>query len=256
MGTEPVIHLIGSREGHVGLLLDTAVSGGARVRHWTTAPAPEQVRPGDQIVVDLTAGEPSGWSGGDGGDGGGGPDAIARLTQAADVWLVTGVELVPGSWLTLSRDPRVRLVSPGSGPDPLAGLVKELAQQVQAPTGAEVARLVLERTPLLDPVAPFVTAVCEQPWRVRRPHDLAAAVGLSRHRVLQSCRALGFERVEHFITAVRMVALSLLTAERRLSLAVARHTLGITDTSNARRQLERARHRSGAALRQLKVLVA
>jgi hypothetical protein len=247
MGTEPVIHLIGSREGHVGLLLDTAISGGARVRHWTAPPPPEQVSSGDQVVVDLTAGEPS---------EGGGPDAIARLTQAADVWLVTGVELIPGSWLALSRDPRVRLVSPGSGPDPLAGLVKELAQQVHAPTGAEVARLVLERTPLLDPVAPFVTAVCEQPWRVRRPHDLAAAVGLSRHRILQSCRALGFERVEHFITAVRMVALSLLTAERGLSLAVARHTLGITDTSNARRQLERARHRSGAALRQLKVLVA
>lgn len=245
MGTQPVVHLIGSREGHVGLLLDTAVSGGARVRHWTTPPAPDQVSSGDQVVVDLTAGEPLA-----------GPEAVAALTQAADVWLVTGVDLVPGSWVALARDPRVRMVSPGSGPDPLAGLVKELAQQIHAPPGGEVARLVLDRTPLLDPVAPFVTAVCEQPWRVRRPCDLAAAVGLSRHRVLQSCRALGFERVEHFITAVRMVALSLLTAERGLSLAVARHTLGITDTSNARRQLERARHRSGAALRQLKVLVA
>jgi hypothetical protein len=245
MGTQPVVHLIGHPEGHVGLLLETAVSGGARVRHWTAPPAPDQVNPGDQVVVDLTAGEPLA-----------GPEAVAALTQAADVWLVTGVDLVPGSWVALARDPRVRLVSPGSGPDPLAGLVKELAQQIQVPSGGDVARLVLERTPLLDPVAPFVTAVCEQPWRVRRPCDLAAAVGLSRHRVLQSCRALGFERVEHFITAVRMVALSLLTAERGLALAVARHTLGITDTSNARRQLERARHRSGAALRQLKVLVA
>ena len=245
MGTEPVVHLIGSREGHVGLLLDTAVSGGARVRHWAAPPPPDQVRAGDQVVVDLTAEEPRP-----------GPDAVAQLTQAADVWLVTGVDLVPASWLALSRDPRVRVVSPGSGPDPLAGLVKELAQQIHVPPGADVARLVLERTPLLEPVATFVTAVCEQPWRVRRPCDLAATVGLSRHRVLQACRALGFSRVEHFITAVRMVALSLLTAERGLSLAVARHTLGITDTSNARRQLERARHRSGAALKQLKVLVA
>lgn len=245
MGTEPVVHLIGSREGDVGALLTAALAGGTHVRYWASAPAPDQVGAGDQIVVDLTGGEPRVR-----------PDAVRLLAEAADIWLVTGVDLAPAPWVALARDPRVRLVSPGSKPDGLLALVRDLGQQMRAPSGGEVARLVLHHTPLFEPVAPFVTAVCEQPWRVRRPCDLAAVTGVSRHRLLQTCRRLGFSRVEHFITAVRMVALSLLTAERGVTLAVARRSLGITDTSNARRQLERALHRSGAALRQLKVLVA
>ncbi len=244
MGTEPVVHLIGSRGSAVGSMLEAA-SAGARIRYWPAPPTPAQVGSGDQVVVDLTAS-----------DGDVRPDEIGPLAEVTDIWIVTGVDLVPATWLALARDPRVRLVSPGSTPDGLSGLVKGLEQQIHVPAGADVAQLVLQHTPLLDPVAPLVTAVCEHPWRVRRPCDLAAVVGMPRHRVLQSCRALGFERVEHFITAVRMVALSLLTAERGLSLPVARHTLGISDTSNARRQLERARHRSGAALSQLRVHVA
>jgi len=71
-----------------------------------------------------------------------------------------------------------------------------------------------------------------------------------------ACRTLGFTRVEHFMTAVRFVALELLVRDHRITLPVARRSVGIASPTNARRQLQRARRRSVRAFRQLRWLVA
>jgi len=244
MPIQPVVHLIGTSESALGALIEAAVGRNVRVRHLAAAADGRTVGPNGLVVVDLTEREPVD------------PEAVGLLVASADVWLVAGQRPVSARWLTLAHDPRVRVTCPSAArASGLREVARSIGRYICGPSGADVARLVVDHAPLFKPVGSLVTAVCEHPWIVRLPRDLAAQVGVSRGRLFEYCRQRGFARVEHFIIIVRMVALSLLIRGGHLSLAVARRLTGITDPSNARRQLSRARRNSPRAVRQLKALL-
>jgi hypothetical protein len=70
--------------------------------------------------------------------------------------------------------------------------------------------------------------------------------------VKRTLSGLGFQRVEHFMTYVRWVAFEQILAAHRLRPSLASRLAGITDLSNLKRQLSRARRGSAKALRRLK----
>jgi len=120
----------------------------------------------------------------------------------------------------------------------------------------QLARLVLEQEPVFQPVAPLVELVCQHPWRIRRPRDLAQHTGIRLGSLKRQLAELGFHRVEHFIVCVRMVALEQLMTREPVEIAEARWRVGIGDTTNARRQLRRAKKSSKDAFLKLRSLVA
>jgi hypothetical protein len=116
----------------------------------------------------------------------------------------------------------------------------------RAPAGSAIASLVLQREPALASLDTLVRLVCERPWQIRRPRDLAAACGHSVRTVRRRVAKVGFLRVEHFLTCVRHVALEQLSTCLHLTLPQARRLVGIADRANARRQLRRARRSTPA----------
>jgi len=124
------------------------------------------------------------------------------------------------------------------------------------PRADTIAGLVLEREPALVPLGGLVRLVCERPWQIRRPRDLAAACGHSVRTVRRQVAQVGFLRVEHFLTCVRHVALEQLAAHLHLPLPAARRIVGIADRANARRQLRRARRSTPARGVRLTSMVA
>jgi hypothetical protein len=133
-------------------------------------------------------------------------------------------------------------MSPGS-----SSALRVLApQRAPLPAGGAIASLVLQREPALASLATLVHLVCERPWQIRRPRDLAAACGHSVRTVRRQVARVGFLRVEHFLTCVRHVALEQLSACLHLTLPQARRLVGIADRANARRQLRRARRSTPA----------
>jgi hypothetical protein len=121
--------------------------------------------------------------------------------------------------------------------------------------GEDVARRVLDEEPSLQPVASLVMTICKDPWAIRRPRDLADATGITVRSLRESCVGVGFQRIEHLIISVRMVALEVLIRDRRLPLPVAKGHVGISNVTNARRQIQRARHGSVRAFRKLRLLM-
>jgi hypothetical protein len=129
-------------------------------------------------------------------------------------------------------------------------VVTLVLNELRGPLPEALTEFVLSREPTLRSLAECVAAVCEHPWNIRRPADLAAHARLSLRVLGHHCRALGFSRVEHFILCVRMVAYEQLVARARVTPKLARTLVGLTDDwSNLRRQLERATRASPAAAR-------
>ena len=176
------------------------------------------------------------------------PNLLPLLTRL-EVWLVAGERAVSPGWLDAVRWPGVKLTHGGEGFDAVASA---LLRRIEGPTGAEISALVLSREPGLTEVAPLVRAVCERAWEVRHPKQLAAALGTRLPAIKRTLLELGFHRVEHFMTYVRWVAFEQIMAAHRLRAPLASRLAGITDLSNLRRQLDRARRGSARALRRLK----
>ena len=128
-----------------------------------------------------------------------------------------------------------------------------LTRRIVGPSGSEIAALVLaSESGLTGDIAAMVRVVCERSWELRHPKQLAAALGMRLPAVKGALAALGFERVEHFMTYVRWVAFEQIMAVHRLKAPLASRLAGITDLSNLRRQMSRARRGSARALRRLK----
>lgn len=134
--------------------------------------------------------------------------------------------------------------------------VRVVPQVICVPEPAAITALVLAREPALAPLGALVQLVCERPWHIRRPRDLAAACGHSVRTVRRQVGRVGFLRVEHFLTCVRHVALEQLATCLQLSLPAARRLVGIADRANARRQLRRARRSTPAGGLRLRSMVA
>jgi hypothetical protein len=210
----------------------------ARVLHHAGLPGAKAVRSTDILVIDLDDAPES-------------PDAatLLPLLTRLEVWLVAGARAVSPGWLEAVRWPGVKLTHGEEGFDAVA---TALLRRIVGPSGSEIAALVLAREPGLADVASLVRAVCERAWEVRHPRQLAAALGTRLTTLKRTLSALGFERVEHFMTYVRWVAFEQIMAAHRLRAPLASRLAGITDLSNLRRQLSRARRGSAKALRRLK----
>ena len=112
------------------------------------------------------------------------------------------------------------------------------------PSGSELAKLVLAGGAVFRALEPLVEAVCSQPWRIRHPRDLAAAVEVPLTWLRRICCDAGFNRVEHFIVCVRVVAYEQLVVTGRMARSAARRRVGFDDPSNMRRHFSRALQRS------------
>jgi hypothetical protein len=243
MSFAPTVHVVASARTSLLAGLEQRLGRHARVQHHAGLPSAKAVHSADIVVIDLDDGPDS-------------PDArvLLPLLTRLEVWLVAGERSVSPSWLDAVRWPGVQLIhcdgaERASGFD---GVAAALQRRIEGPTGPEIAALVLAREPGLAEVAPLVRVVCERAWEIRHPRQLAAALGTRLPALKRSLTALGFARVEHFITYVRWVAFEQILAVHRLRAPLASRLAGVTDLSNLRRQLDRARRGSSRALRRLK----
>lgn len=255
MSKAAAIHVVAGDRAGLYQVLSRDLAGFIQLRHWDGVPTTESVEATDLIVVDLTS-LPAEFA----------AEGFAPLLERATLWLVTGEAPVHPAWVELAARTSARVVScrgvvggGGEASERAAGyapVTEGLLQEFSRQTGRRLARLVVEHEPVFRPVESLVELICQHPWRVRRPKDLATLTGLRIDGLKRALAHLGFHRVEHFIVCVRMVAFEQLMARQRLPLAVARRLVGIGDPTNARRQLKRARKRSGEAFLKLKSLVA
>ncbi|MDP3911348.1 MAG: efflux RND transporter periplasmic adaptor subunit [Gemmatimonadales bacterium] len=186
------------------------------------------------------------------------PRRLLSLLSHHDIWLAYGDRTIAARWLDTIHWPNLYFVH-CDGMDRAAGLrtlVSSVLQRVVGPTAQDLTSLVLARDPGLAPARELTQAVCERPWDIRWPAQLAAAVGRPLRAIKRALHPLGFSRVEHFITFVRWVAFEQLVAVRRLSVSRAKRLAGIADSSNLRRQLARVRTGSPLAARRLQAHIA
>jgi len=243
MSSTPTVHVVASARTSLLAGLEERLGSHARVQHHTRLPGAKAVHSTDILVIDLDDAAES-------------PDApnLLPLLTRLEVWLVAGDRGVSPSWQDAVRWPGVKLThcdtaERASGFDTVAS---GLLRRIVGPTGPEIAALVLAREPGLASVAPLVRALCERSWEIRHPKQLAAALGTRLPALKHSLSGIGFERVEHFMIYVRWVAFEQIMAAHRLRAPLASRLAGITDLSNLRRQLDRARRGSARALRRLK----
>ena len=239
MSSAPTVHVVASARTNLLAGLEQRLEGHAHVLQHAGLPSPKAVRSTDILVIDLDDAAES-------------PDAatLLPLLTRLEVWLVAGERAVSPGWLDAVRWPGVKLTE-GGGLDAVA---TALLRRIAGPSGSEIAALVLAREPGLagEQIAPMVRVMCERSWEVRHPRQLAAAMGLRLVAVKRLLAEIGFERVEHFMTYVRWVAFEQIMAAHRLRAPLASRLAGITDLSNLRRQMGRARRGSARALRRLK----
>lgn len=240
------LHVISRRRIALFRALFCDLSENVRVRYWEAAPGPSSVLATDVLVVDLldtvSAIRPA---------------AIYALVDRVTLWLVTGESQIDPAWLEIASNNRTTVIRcnpkrPGNVFEPVAAALREY---LRGPSAERLAALTLGREPFLAPAAKLVRAICSHACQIRRPSDLARIAGAHPERVRRTCFQLGFTRVEHFITCVRMITLEQLVVEERLPLDLARRQVGIDDPSNMRRQLDRARHRSSEAWQRLRSVV-
>jgi hypothetical protein len=242
---EATVHVVSLRRTAIlrTALFDLAER--VHIRYWGTVPGRADVHPTDVLVVDLLDATSAIR-----------PAAVVALADRATLWLATGEAQIDPAWLDIATRSDVAIVHcdpkrPGNVFEPVAAALRAY---LVGPSTDRLATLTLGREPFLAPAAHLVRAVCSAPWSVRRPSDLARMVGTSLEHVRRTCFLLGFSRVEHFITCVRMIALEELVAGQRLPHHLARRQVGLGDPSNMRRQLQRAKLGSQEAWRQLQSL--
>lgn len=170
------------------------------------------------------------------------PRSLLPVVARHDVWLITGDGYVSSPWLEVARYCCSQVIhcSASERDSGFPRVTTRLYQQLDNLKGNRISELVVRHEPALAAVQPLVEALCERPWEIRRPRELEAALGMTHHRLKRQVRAIGFGRVEHLMTHVRVVALEQLMASWHLSPSVARRLIGITDLSNMRRQVARA----------------
>jgi len=200
-----------------------------RVRHSVEMPGPRELRKVDLLIVDLS-------------------DAItiprslhvSSKAHMPEAWLVVGERPVHASWLWfVKRYSPILIRSEGE----VAGLqtcLDDFVERSGLVPPEQLAEQLLMLQPILRPLAPLVTAICASPWQIRRPTHLASTLAVSLSDLRVRCQELGFHRIEHFITGVRLLAFEHLSGSGRLSTTAARRAVGITNPSNMRRQVRRA----------------
>jgi len=189
----PTVHLLGSI-GSAAAVSVRVLRARVRTRLWASVPPKHELLPGDLVVVDLN-------------DRGATvePRLLQPLLERATLCLIPGDVAVSPQWLELAAQPRVHVLSMSARRTGDV-TVAELLRLIQGPSGGRVAELVFETEPALRFVQPLVEAVCNDPWSIRRPRDLALRTRMTLDVVRRQCVDLGFNRIEHFIICVRLLA--------------------------------------------------
>lgn len=206
---------------------------------WRALPRSSAFAAGATVVIDL-ADPPAHLR----------PKDLLPVINRVDLWLVLGSRAVDPAWLEIVQYPRVNVTASA------AALGTQLADRLRGSSGMRIAELILHEEPLLQPLAAYVRAVCAQPWRIRRPRDLAVLTGESLRQVKARCQTQGFTRVEHFIVCVRAIGLEQITRHLGLTVAAARKLVGFQDPSNMRRHLGRALEHSPQVAHRMQRLIA
>jgi hypothetical protein len=181
-------------------------------------------------------------------------DSLVGLGQRSDtIWLVLGQREVSPCWLSMLQLPTVFLLTPSGRNAAREQIVVDVVtRHLSVPDPKSVVRLILAGEPALSPLEDLVQTVCADPWRVRRMRDLATATRCAPAELRGRCRMVGFARVEHFITCVRLIGFEQLMSSYELAAPLARRCVGIGDPSNMRRQVTRARATSPGIRRVLR----
>jgi len=225
-----VIHLIAASRLPLISALTSRGRRSEEVRWWGATPHASAVKPGDFLVVDLLDGGPTIQ-----------PPVLLPMLSRCKAVLVTGQKAVAPEWLALVQRGCVSLVrcdreEPSKGMEQCIAVVEREARGLP---GEGLAILVLKRAPSLGCVDTCVKAICEHPWDTRHPTQLGQLCGIGLTALKRRCHELGFRRVEHFIIAVRLIALQVVQ-EYGFSFAAARRLVGLLDSSNTLRQVKRA----------------
>lgn len=238
------IHVISATRTGPAFAIDSLLGPRARVVRHSTWPAQGAFGGTDLVVLDLDdlPAVPVTF-----------PLTTVQLwPRKVSVYLVAGEKAVAPGWLGIALQSGVQLIncsreerSKGFKP-----LVTRLVGHLDGPSAVDLTASILRHEPRLASAEVMILSICASPWQVRRPVDLARATGWSVLLVKRMCRALGFTRIEHFITQVRMLALeAVVGGGSRVPLPLARNLVGITDPSNLRKQAKRAHRGSPMAFR-------
>ena len=232
------VHVVAdSRTGVLAALAKACREPGG-VSHWHAAPRCARIASGDAIVVDLVD-LPRGVR----------CLEVAPLADRAAVFVLSGEGAVDAGWLALIADGAAHLVQcdDGSRRDGYGVVTSALAAFLGGPAPDDLARCVMGCEPAFNGLGDLVAAVCRDPVRIRIPTDLARAAGIDLDIVKRLCQARGYQRVEHFLCAVRLAIHDCLMARFGLHSCAAWTRVGVTDRSNFRRQLARAESGSRSA---------
>lgn len=164
-----------------------------------------------------------------------------RFTATSEAVLVAPDNgIVPARWLPVLDCPNAhRATLQMDEEDPYTALRSFLqgwASGVQPP---DLALMVTNADSRLGDLPSEVRLILEDPWGIRRPRDLAAAAGDTMQGLLARCRTVGFRRIEHFITMVRVIAIEQLCQDG-MPRCQACLLVGVADRANFRRQVQRA----------------
>ena len=226
------VHVVAAGKSGLVAALRCACDRHSQVVHWEGIPEPSRVRAGDAVVVDAVD-LPAGFR----------CSELGTFMPRAELFAVVGPGFVDAAWLSIVAHRAVRVVECDAAArrDGYASAVCALAGYLGGPTAEDLVASVLKRLPPLREVSDLVTEVCRSPWAIRRPARLAAAAGVTRRKLVERCAALGFRRVEHFISAVRVAAHEGLVSQFRTPSSRAWLLVGVGDLSNFGRQTDRAR---------------
>lgn len=226
------IHVVSDDRPSLPHALKAVCGGRVRIQACTSLPARDLAAIGNVLLLDLTH--------------------LPTAIRCEDVAVLTGRILTlalagPGSldarWLDLVVRHRVELVTHerNDGRERYASAALAIARHLDLPDSAGLAEEILTRLPLLRPLSDLVALICAEPWRFRRPRDLAVRCGGSLASVVRRCRGEGFIRAEHFLTMTRIELCDVLVQQHGRRRWLAQLLAGVTDASNLRRQAARAR---------------
>jgi hypothetical protein len=229
--TSIAVHVVTADRGGLLAALQTSCWRDARICHWNALPKPSLVGAADLIVVDLLNSHFQVEAA-----------AVAALSATNSLIAISGAGVVDAAWLSLAAHGGIRIIrcnatSADSGFAPAVALVKG---HLTGPAPSELCAAIMTRNPDLLRASDLIAAVCQDPWGIRRPVDLALAMVCSKASLHRRCEMLGFVRVEHLITSVRLLAYECLVNDFGRSKAVAHKLVGVNDLSNLRRQKLRA----------------
>lgn len=232
------VHLLSSRAAELPVVLVGSARRIARVRSSPEWPPLTALHSEDIAVVDLDFLPTAARS----------PERALAVAQRVPVWIVSGSRAVSPAWLEVVQQQQVRTMEACNLGD-WSRVADALTRSLRGPSSEVLLDLLIAANPALTALARILGVLCEDLAQIRRPSTLARHCGIPLASLRTTCRRCGFRRVEHLLTYVRHVLVQELVAHLGCGVGEARDLVGISDLSNHRRQVGRARCSTGTAWR-------